>query len=875
MAVYRTNNNNNHESSSISKKIGILILVLCSICFVALFTKLIMFLRIFLLGTMGLFAYPFFITTFIVGLALINNRRYVMNKRYIFFMVATIVSLLAVIQMLIIGTPELSFFEYIAYTYTKQITAGGAIVSIFIAPILYLLGSAGVYIIYSILAVVFGALMIDYLYYAKDQSKIKKSVKIIEDPVKVVNKPKTEPINIVLNGNIDSEKKTQVTTDNIVVPVENKPKSRKEYLLTPPEVNLNDFFFHNNHSKNEINRNIDQIKNDAKIITNYESDKKEFITNNSTPSVNNFNIDKTDNDNDIIINKPAPKPEPIKEEPSILENVEEPEKEEKLADKILRDILQEDKNDKIDIKVSTNSFKPEKKESNFTQLTIDNETSEKQPEVKKSTLLAPYKRPPIDLLTTESMDLSIFNEDTDEKRTQLENALEMFGIPAKVIGVVVGPSVTRYELEMPPGISVKKVLSHTDDIALALASNGNIRIEAPIPGKSAVGIEVPNNSIATIGLRDIIKSTEFNNSKSPIIFSLGKDISGNVRLCNLQKMPHLLVAGSTGSGKSVCLNSIIMSFIYKASPDDVKLLLIDPKRVEFSMFNGLPHLLVPNVITEPDKVVNAFNYAVDEMERRYKLFQSTRTKNIEEFNNSDEVLSGKLSKIPFIVMIVDELADLMVTMKKDIEDKIMRLAQKSRAAGIHLILATQRPSVDVITGTIKINFPSRIAFAVASFADSKTVLDQGGAEKLLGKGDMLYAPSDMPEPKRVQGCFVTTKEIDNVVEYVKQNNKYEFDSDIDEIINPKKPANDNLSNDLAKPQQDPLLPEVLKYFIESGQASITMIQRRFIVGFPRASRIIDQMERAKYISPPEGSKPRVVYITMEQYEEIFGKESND
>ena len=341
-------------------------------------------------------------------------------------------------------------------------------------------------------------------------------------------------------------------------------------------------------------------------------------------------------------------------------------------------------------------------------------------------------------------------------------------------------------------------------------------------------------------------------------------------------MPHLLVAGSTGSGKSVCLNAVILSLIYKTSPDDVRLILIDPKQVEFSIYNGLPHLLIPNVITDSDKALNALNWAVNEMERRYSLFKNTRTKDIIEYCNTSDVLEGRAEKIPYIVIIIDELADLLMTAKKDVEEKIARLAQKARAAGIHLILATQRPSVDVITGTMKNNFTSRITFKLMSFADSKTILDQGGAEKLLGRGDMLYKPSDASEPRRIQGCYVTGGEVANIVDFVKENNsEYDYDDKVEtQIMNPPRQdimgaANGEPANDTGF---DPLMPQALKCVIENGQASISMLQRRLVIGYPRAARIIDQMQEKNFISPQEGSKPRSVLITMEEYEELFGED---
>lgn len=481
-----------------------------------------------------------------------------------------------------------------------------------------------------------------------------------------------------------------------------------------------------------------------------------------------------------------------------------------------------------------------------------------------------YVRPPIDLLETyiNEEDLSTNHEKNIEV---LEKVLDEFKIPAKVEAVRRGSAVTRYELHMPVGIPVRKIHQHASDIALALAAKGEIRIETPIKGKSAVGIEVPNAKIDKVGLKDIIASNEFQGSKKALNFALGKDIDGGIYCCDLASMPHLLVAGSTGSGKSVCLNTLILSFIYKTSPEDLRLLLVDPKRVEFAIFNGLPHLLTPKAITEPKKALNAFDWLINEMERRFMVFQECYVKNISEYNSQPEVLSKKFPKIPYIVLIVDELADLVVTTnKKELEEKIIRLTQKARAAGIHVILATQRPSVDIITGSIKINLPSRIAFAVTSFVDSKTILDQAGAEKLLGRGDMLYAPSGS-EPVRVQGAFVDTPEVRRIVDFVKDHNPCDYDPSIEKVINAEGGPVGGASVGASGGEEfDSLMPDALKLVIENGQASISMLQRRFSIGFSRAARIIDQMEVAKFISSSDGSKPRTVYITMDDYNNIYG-----
>ena len=485
-----------------------------------------------------------------------------------------------------------------------------------------------------------------------------------------------------------------------------------------------------------------------------------------------------------------------------------------------------------------------------------------------------YVKPPIDLLQDYTNANS--EENTQHNIEVLEQVLDQFGIPARVIAVRRGAAFTRYELNPPPGISVRKIHAHASDIALALAAKGDIRIETPIKGKSAVGIEVPNENVDTVGLKKIIASEEFNKQKSPLSFALGEDVDGKVYTCNLAKMPHLLVAGSTGSGKSVCLNTLLVSLIYRTSPEDLRIILVDPKRVEFGIYNQLPHLLLPKAITEPKKALNAFDWLINEMERRFMVFQDCYVKNIGEYNMQAEVQNKTLPKMPYIVLIVDELADLVVTTnKKELEEKIIRLTQKARAAGIHLILATQRPSVDIITGTIKINLPARIAFAVSQFVDSKTILDQGGAEKLLGRGDMLYSPSD-GEPTRVQGAFVDTPEVKRVVDFVKDNNKAFFDDKIARIINSDGgPSGGGVGNQATVgasngEEFDSLMPDALKLVIENGQASISMLQRRFSIGFSRAARIIDQMELAKFISSSDGSKPRNVFITMDDYNKIYG-----
>ena len=430
--------------------------------------------------------------------------------------------------------------------------------------------------------------------------------------------------------------------------------------------------------------------------------------------------------------------------------------------------------------------------------------------------------------------------------------------------------ITWEDLNWPDPDTYDKIKNRADDIAYALASEGSVRIEAPVPGKRCVGIEVPNKAIATVSIKDILSSNKFRDARSPLTFAVGKDINGEVICGDLQKLPHLLVAGSTGSGKSVCLNSIIMSILYKASPEDVKLILIDPKRVEFANYEALPHLIMPKIINDPKIAAQSLGWAIEEMERRNDLMSMAKAKNINEFNTTQDVLDGKIKKMPYVVIIVDELADIMMTAGKELESNIQRIAQMGRSAGIHLILATQRPSREVITGLIKTNIPSRISFSVASAIDSNIILGDAGAEKLLGRGDMLYFPIGARAPERMQGCFISTKEINAIVDYVRDNNMPIFDKDIaDKIINPNKFSK---NDDRSENKMDELLPQVLKMCIETGTASATMIRRKFGVGYPRAAMMLDQMEFAGYVSASDGAKGRTVFLTMEEFEQLFGSD---
>lgn len=467
-----------------------------------------------------------------------------------------------------------------------------------------------------------------------------------------------------------------------------------------------------------------------------------------------------------------------------------------------------------------------------------------------------YNYPTIDLLEDRTNAGSIDEKEIKNKALAIEETLESFGIGSKVVQIDVGPTVTCYELKPQRGVKVSKILNLSDDLALSLATSG-IRILAPIPGKSHVGIEVPNKSKEIVGFKEIISTSNFQNAKSKIPFAMGKSISGDPIVSGIEKMPHLLVSGATGSGKSVCINTIIMSILYKHSPDEVKLLMIDPKVVELSVYNGIPHLIMP-VITDPKKASSSLFWAISEMEKRYKAFQKYHVRDIEGYKEAAKT-DESMKNLPYIVVIIDELADLMMTAASEVEDYIMRLAQKSRACGIHLVIATQRPTVDVITGTIKANIPSRISFAVTSQTDSRTILDSAGAEKLLGKGDMLFASSDSMRPLRIQGAFVSDKEVLNVVEHIKKESQASYDEKAIETVEEK-------SKVAEIDDEDELLDEATRIIIEENTASVSLLQRKLRIGYARAGRIIDQLETKGIVGPYEGSKPRKVLVDKSYFE---------
>ena len=513
---------------------------------------------------------------------------------------------------------------------------------------------------------------------------------------------------------------------------------------------------------------------------------------------------------------------------------------------------------------------------------LEDEVREVEHAIEELTETKEYVFPPIDLLKAPSGKKSGNTKDeVRETAMKLQQTLKNFGVNVTVTDVSCGPAVTRYEIQPEMGVKVSKIVNLADDIKLNLAA-ADIRIEAPIPGKAAVGIEVPNKENVMVPFRELVESEEFQSSKSKISFAVGKDISGKVTVTDIAKMPHLLIAGATGSGKSVCINTIIMSILYKAHPDDVKLIMIDPKVVELSVYNGIPHLMIP-VVTDPKKAAGALHWAVNEMTDRYNKFAAANVREINGYNakvDSIEVPEGqeRPKKMPQIVIIVDELADLMMVASNDVEEAICRLAQLARAAGIHLVIATQRPSVNVITGLIKANMPSRIAFAVTSGVDSRTILDMNGAEKLLGKGDMLFDPQGTPKPVRVQGAFVSDKEVSDVVEFLTSNNgKAEYNNDMEETLNNMPTTGGNTvsisDNDSGNDGRDAYFMDAAQILMDKERASIGMLQRYLKVGFNRAARIMDQLEEAGIVGPEEGTKPRKILMSPEEFAQFIDENS--
>ncbi|MBR6729562.1 MAG: DNA translocase FtsK [Clostridia bacterium] len=575
-------------------------------------------------------------------------------------------------------------------------------------------------------------------------------------------------------------------------------------------------------------------------------------------------------------------PKPYDDETYIPESIrnisideEEPDYDFEGLDEILNQVLPEAPQKEMTVKAEDirTQEEPEQEEAAGTEEAqekaeplSDEENAQLAQELEEAFEKLPYTYPTVDLLSDpdNSFDTADSRTELKETATKLINTLKSFNVEAKLLNVSKGPAVTRYELKPGEGVKVSKIVGLSDDIALRLAATG-VRIEAPIPNKEAIGIEIPNKTVATVNIKEVLDSDEFSRFSSKLAFALGKDIAGKNVVVDLGKMPHLLIAGATGSGKSVCINTLITSLIYKADPNEVKLLMVDPKVVELGIYNGIPHLMIP-VVTDPRRASGALYWAVQEMTRRYALFADNNVRDLKGYNRMITENGGE-NTLPHIVIIIDELADLMMVAPGEVEDSICRLAQMARAAGMHLVIATQRPSVDVITGIIKANIPSRIAFAVSSQVDSRTILDAGGAEKLLGRGDMLFSPVGSAKPQRLQGAFISDQEVERVVEFIKNGSVTRYDEDVIESIENGKTVNIS-GNDEDPGDNDELLPRAIEIAVDTGKISASYLQRRLKIGFSRAARIVDQMEERGWVGPQDGSKPREVLLSKEDYLEM-------
>ena len=673
-------------------------------------------------------------------------------------------------------------------------------------------------------------------------------------------------------------------------------------------------------NSNNIIHLFDIEKNDDSIIEKFNKPKKDTTYNTSNIRVNPYDISSHfayfDKDNNNYLKKDYNNDDYLKNEEKNIIDINQ--KTNVQIDENKNKLLKELKNKSINEVLSKNKIEPEdifytdeleqqfdinKIEENRNKIKTNQETNQnndnikneikieknnsahsndqnaiiKNP-VKKATKKRVYRFPPLTYLNRTKYDNSVDKTSANEIANLLIATLEQFGVKAKIANITIGPTITRYEIQPELGVRVKKILELQDDIKLAIAAT-EIRIEAPIPGKSAIGIEVPNKESKPVLLGDIIATKEFKEAKSKLTFAIGKDISGKNVFCNLQSMPHLLVAGSTGSGKSVCINSIIMSIIYKASPDDVRLIMVDPKVVELQVYNSIPHLLIP-VVTDPKKAASALSWAVNEMMKRYDLIAESSVRDIDSYNEKIEKENlkhendynyEKKEKLPKIVIIIDEFADLMMVASKEVEDSISRIAQLARACGIYLVIATQRPSVNVISGSIKTNIPGKIAFAVSSGVDSRTILDSYGAEKLLGKGDMLYYPSGVPKPIRAQGCYVSDEEINRVVDFVKDPN-FSFDENIANSINNINEDKNNNTSIQQNSNEDVLFYKAGKLCIENNKATSGLIQRKLQVGFNRAARILDQLAENGVVSEQDGKKERVILMNINEFDERFKKD---
>lgn len=781
-----------------------------------------------------------------VMIAMDKNQRAVQGKVIQSFIIILLTS--AFVQIITSGKlAGANFFEEIIpnlYAEGKQ-HRGGGVISVFIAgPLLALFKKTGATIIIVLLIFVFimifeNKTIVDLFKWFKRKASAVNAARgeyVPEEgsdfvPPPGAKKSKSDKKKTVPNADVPPlVVKEKSRNFNVDIPIPTSRKKTSEQAETP---------FEPDGTKEAVS------KTEQEIFT--KSMPAHPVVSPVSTSENTVSGQKTEgtlNELDSIIKKAAAAPEKKRSVFSASNKDDKPKKQSTLAS---NKIQTEDELDMPDAPTAAD---------------IQNEIAEQEPTV------VAYKFPPISLLKNVDNSLNAAEAEAEMKANAdtLVDTLKSFGVQTRIVDIHRGPTVTRYELQPSAGVKISKITSLADDIALNLAAAG-VRIEAPIPGKAAVGVEVPNRVKDIVTIREMIESPEFAENKSKLSFVVGKNIDGDIMIGDIGKMPHLIIAGTTGSGKSVCTNSIIMSILYNASPDEVRLVLIDPKMVEFKVYDGIPHLLIP-VVTDPRKAAGALSWAVQEMLKRYKLFADYNVRDHAGYNEMAAVTDG-VEPLPKIVIIIDELADLMMAAANEVEDSICRLAQMARAAGMHLIIATQRPTVDVITGLIKANIPSRIALTVSSQIDSRTIIDTAGAEKLLGHGDMLYYPSGIPKPVRIQGCFASTKEVEAVVEFIKSGGTVEYSNEIIEEIekNMPMPKGEKPSgNDTSVPSGDgDIIDQAVEVLIDAGQASVSYLQRKLKLGYARAARVMDELEEMGVVGPYEGSKPRAVLVTHEMW----------
>ncbi len=862
--------------------------------------------RIFLRGLFGILSYilpPALIASGIYAIAVNREKK---EKSSVFFVVLGIVSIFIIIHLFGASryNPKYGFFKYIARSYEicSAFTVGsGAVGAVLTYLIQLFLGKVGGII----LSIAFLLISVMFIYslslkkvgiktaevtkkaaagvanttrkaaIAYDEKRERTELKRAERRAKKSSLFIEELDESVNSAKEENEEETRATAESWLLPKIDEALSvfgrKKASRIKNADTDVNAFLLDLDNKRVEYNGNAE-----------YDGDEREFIT---APSIRlddesipaeAFEVEVEE---DVIDTEDSELSEnngyDYEEDKDIIE--EDPDDVDELPEDEITDEDGFDESNSVEGNDEIVKFYAEKINSGNNKAEENDELAEEDdPELPLTNRAAlekyeqTYTRPPLTILRESRTqdNVRMDREEMSRKTAIIEQTLKSFSISAKVTNTVRGPVLTRYELQPAPGVKVRRIVDLTKDIALNLAAE-DIRIEAPIPGKAAIGIEVPNDEKKMVTARELIDSDEFRRKKTPITFALGKDIVGKNVYADIARMPHLLIAGETGSGKSVCINTIIVSLIYGASPEDVQLILVDPKKVELKPYEKIPHLRIP-IVTDPKKAAMALNWAVAEMMTRYKVFASKGAKDLPRYNNI--MIEEGREKLPYLVIIIDELADLMMTSSKEVEDAICRIAQLGRAAGIHLIIATQTPRVTVITGNIKANVPTKIAFAVSSQMDSRVILDMSGAEKLLGRGDMLYTPPGSSKPIRVQGCYIDDTEIEAITDFLTSENEQKYDSD---LLNKLNNEGKKAETDSEEDEDDEKLEEAIRIAIELGQISSSMLQRKMKIGFNRAARIVDVMEERGYVSASEGAKPRQTLITMEEYNELYGDRDTD